>query len=930
MYKISFNYETNITVIYSNPDDKIKTSINSLLAKIDKDNTNLLFLYNGLKINEELTINELANGFDKERKELNIIIQDMSTIYQREKEEKSKEIICSICHENCLLKIKDYKINLYNCKNKHNIDNILLTEFEKTQTIDLTKIVCQKCNDKNKRTAYDFFNCINCNMDICPLCKSTHDNTHHIINYDYKTFICKKHKEIYNKYCLYCKKDLCSLCEEEHINHNSILLKEVIKNKQELLKQQKLLKETIDQFNTIINSFIKQLNDVKDNINKYYEINCNVFKNLDNKYKNYNLLYNIKEFSLFNENVIKDLNKFNSEKSFEEIKKIYNKINGIIDTNINKNKIINKKIFISNKVKNSERNSQGNSNNLFRIQSKKNSENLIQNINNIFSRNNPPENNQKIIRIKNSEEIVNKKDKKEQKQNPLLNKDIKRNLFKNQSIDFSRAQKEFKINKVEKEDNKNRANIRAMSARKPNNKNLFVNKSQDNKKIVKTKKDDDIQKIRDMNIISSYDYYYRNGHPEIISLYIGADGMRLGQSLTELFCLEHEIDLNGGLLNFGPINEDSLFSTFFAETSGKKFIPRSIFIDPDKNLINENSIFQSLFIPEQFVFGNKHSSGLYSDRYTPTGKEIIKISMQRINHFLEYCDNPQGFLIFYSNGKGSGSGLSSLLLEEISDNYKNIQKFCFPIYPDIDDNYELPIDYFNSVLSINSSIQYSNIDFIFQYQAINDILKNKFKIFEYSLNRLNILLSQVISSITCPLRYYSYINNNHDNAMIMSDYNSWLIPFPKQHFILSSYAPLWPRELLRFEECSIKSITNQTFSKYSMFAKGNEKENRFISCGLIYRGYALSSQINGAISWITPKYKILFGGWSNTGFKCIVNNSEPKVVPHFFFPKVKDSVCRISNTPGINYIFLQFYFNKLFLKKIDIFSCPVYSESGLL
>ena len=39
---------------------------------------------------------------------------------------KSKEIICPKCNENILIKIDEYKINLYNCKSNHEINNILL------------------------------------------------------------------------------------------------------------------------------------------------------------------------------------------------------------------------------------------------------------------------------------------------------------------------------------------------------------------------------------------------------------------------------------------------------------------------------------------------------------------------------------------------------------------------------------------------------------------------------------------------------------------------------------------------------------------------------------------------------------------------------------------------------------------------------------
>ena len=44
-------------------------------------------------------------------------------------------------------------------------------------------------------------------MNLCPICKSMHDNSHYIINYDNKNYICNKHNETFVKYCEDCKID---------------------------------------------------------------------------------------------------------------------------------------------------------------------------------------------------------------------------------------------------------------------------------------------------------------------------------------------------------------------------------------------------------------------------------------------------------------------------------------------------------------------------------------------------------------------------------------------------------------------------------------------------------------------------------------------------------------------------------------------------
>ena len=58
-------------------------------------------------------------------------------------------MICPRCNENCLIKIKDYKIILYNCKDNHETI-IPINEYEESQKINISNIKCSKCNIKNK------------------------------------------------------------------------------------------------------------------------------------------------------------------------------------------------------------------------------------------------------------------------------------------------------------------------------------------------------------------------------------------------------------------------------------------------------------------------------------------------------------------------------------------------------------------------------------------------------------------------------------------------------------------------------------------------------------------------------------------------------------------------------------------------------------
>ena len=351
MISVIFNYKGKDIIIQCNINDKIKDIYKKYEIKIGIDISKLYFIYNGNKINDNLNLNEIINEEDKRRNIINILVYENNETIIKENEIISKEIICPECKENILIRIDEYKINLYNCKNNHNINNILIKEYENKEKIDISKIICDKCKIKNKSNTYnnEFYRCNICKMNICPLCKSNHNNNHKIINYNNKNYICEIHNKDYNKYCKECKINICMICFKEHKNHLIIDYGDIIISNEDNKKEKDKLKEYINKLNNNIDEIIKILNEVKENINIYYKIYNNIINNYNFENINYEILYNINEFNKYNNNIIKDINEIindnNINNKFNNILNIYNKMNNIDNNTINNNKINNNKIF---------------------------------------------------------------------------------------------------------------------------------------------------------------------------------------------------------------------------------------------------------------------------------------------------------------------------------------------------------------------------------------------------------------------------------------------------------------------------------------------------------------------------------------------------------------------------------------------------------
>jgi len=259
MVEVEFNYQNINLKIQSNENDLMNDICKRFALKCDLDLNSLTFLYNGKTMNKELTFINQANSIDKERKKMSLlVIKNDSMNDQTNELFKVKEVICPKCGENALIKIENYKITLFECKNGHTIDNILLNEYDNIQKNNQSNIKCDNCKEKDIKSSFNniFFTCISCKMKLCPLCKSIHDKTHNIINYELKNYVCDIHGESFNSYCNKCKKNVCILCETEHNEHDLIYYSKLIPNKEIKMNEMKELKKSIDNFKNGINDFI--------------------------------------------------------------------------------------------------------------------------------------------------------------------------------------------------------------------------------------------------------------------------------------------------------------------------------------------------------------------------------------------------------------------------------------------------------------------------------------------------------------------------------------------------------------------------------------------------------------------------------------------------------------------------------------------------
>ena len=357
MSQVEFQYNGGNTTIQCNESDKMSDIIKKFASKAQINIDLLYFSYDGKEgrlFNQELSFKQTINLNDRAKNKMVILVKKIDEGPNSNNSIiKSKDIICPRCFENSTLKINNYRIALYDLKNEHKIDNITLNEFEASQKIDMSKIICGDCKNSYEK---EFFKCLECNIYLCNKCKEAH-NEHDIIDYDYIRYTCQNHNDNFSAYCKDCKLNICMYCKKEHKNHDLIEFGDINNNtnKKELQKKLKELKTLIEKFKEINKTIINILNEVEITFELYYKIKEDIINNYNNKKKNYELFMNLNEIEN-SDDIINDINQTINQKNilnkFNSILNIHNKLK--IKDNEKKWTLVNEKEELNKKIQNLE------------------------------------------------------------------------------------------------------------------------------------------------------------------------------------------------------------------------------------------------------------------------------------------------------------------------------------------------------------------------------------------------------------------------------------------------------------------------------------------------------------------------------------------------------------------------------------------------
>merc|ERR1712080_275568 len=209
------------------------------------------------------------------------------------------------------------------------------------------------------------------------------------------------------------------------------------------------------------------------------------------------------------------------------------------------------------------------------------------------------------------------------------------------------------------------------------------------------------------------------------------------------------------------------------------------------------------------------------------------------------------------------------------------------------------VEPYNHVLATHSLLEHTDVTFCLDNEAIYDVCRRCLDIERPTYTNLNRIISQVISSLTASLRFDGALNVD------ITEFQTNLVPYPRIHFMLASYAPIISAEKAYHEQLSVSEITNSVFEPASMLTKCDPRHGKYMAVCLMYRGDVVPKDVNAAVANIKTKRTIQFVDWCPNGFKCGINYQPPTEVPDGDLALVTRACAMISNSTAIAEVFAR-------------------------
>ncbi|XP_053268801.1 tubulin, beta 6 class V isoform X5 [Pleuronectes platessa] len=208
---------------------------------------------------------------------------------------------------------------------------------------------------------------------------------------------------------------------------------------------------------------------------------------------------------------------------------------------------------------------------------------------------------------------------------------------------------------------------------------------------------------------------------EIVHIQAGQCGNQIGTKFWEVISDEHGIDPAGDYVGDSSLQLDRV-NVYYNEASSHKYVPRAVLVDLEPGTMDSvrSGAFGQLFRPDNFIFGQTGAGNNWAKGHYTEGAELVDSVLDVVRKECEHCDCLQGFQLTHSLGGGTGSGMGTLLISKIREEYPDRIMNTFSVMPSpkVSDTVVEP---YNATLSVHQLVENTDETYCIDNEALYDI-----------------------------------------------------------------------------------------------------------------------------------------------------------------------------------------------------------------
>jgi len=311
-------------------------------------------------------------------------------------------------------------------------------------------------------------------------------------------------------------------------------------------------------------------------------------------------------------------------------------------------------------------------------------------------------------------------------------------------------------------------------------------------------------------------------------------------------------------------------NVYFSEARAGRYVPRAVLTDLEPGTMDsiKSSVMGGIFRPDNFVFGQSGAGNNWAKGHYTEGAELVDSIMDVVRKEAEACDMLQGFQITHSMGGGTGSGMGTLLVSKIREEFPDRIMSTYSVVPSprVSDTV---IEPYNATLSIHQLVENADQCFALDNEALYDICFRTLKLQDPTYGDLNHLIALAITGTTCSLRFPGQLNCDLRKLAVN------MVPFPRLHFFLVGFAPLTSRTSQQYRTMSVSELTQQAFDAKNMMCAADPRHGRYLTCAMMFRGQMSSKEVDDQMYQMVHKNASYFVEWIPNNLKASICDVPP-------------------------------------------------------